>query len=263
VRLRWFDMKEKAPRERQFADKYTMRIELGKEQDRKVPGKIYLALNDEHRTQLIGTFTADVRGFRFVDGKPDLTTDSVDTLQYLALRELLKDDPDKAVKDVDFRRSQLDPSTQDGYIEMAYRVGDAPSPMTQKFQFVKENNDWRVRGTLKPHQLHEAHPVKAPTVKDAPERLFPYLAAQRLEAPFAKQSTPPVLTTTAFTTRYSDAHKIGATDVSYQVGDAKPVQKTFLYQREKNGWVFKRELNANEKLNLATGKIEKAKPEKK
>lgn len=258
VRIRWNESGQKAPRQRDFADKYTLRLEFDRKRDHKLPGKIYLQLPDDEKSQVAGTFAADVRGFRIIDGKPDLTVDSIDTLQYLALREMLKDDPDRAIKDPAFRQGRLaaagKPAT--GAIDLEYRAADAL--VMQRFQFAKEQGAWRVTRILQPDQLDEAHPYRVPGSKDAPERLFPYLAAKRIEADAQKQSPGRALNATEFATRYDQKRKIGVTEVSYKVGDTQPVRKTFLYQLKSNGWVLVRELGRKERVNLATGKVETA-----
>lgn len=258
VRIRWQENGQKAPRQRDFSDKYTLQLEFGREQDRKVPGKIYLILPDEDKSQIAGTFTADVRGFRFIDGKPDLAADAIDTLQYLALREILKDDPDKPINDLVFRQGRYggaagNPPT--GYVELEYRVGDAPAT-AQKFQFAKEQGAWKVTGTLRPDQLAEAHPYKIPGPKESPERLFPYLASKRIEADVKKRLPGRSLNTTELTTRYSEKHKIGVAEVGYKVGDGQAMQTSFLYKLTPKGWVLSRELSRKERVNLATGKVE-------
>ncbi|MBI3899750.1 MAG: hypothetical protein HY308_15850 [Gammaproteobacteria bacterium] len=258
IRIRWYEPGQNAPRQREFKEKYTLRLELGPERNRKVDGKIYLTLPDENKSQVAGTFTADVRGFRLVDGKPDLTSDSVDTLQYLALRELLRDDADKPIKDVTFRQARYAATggvPASGYLELDYTLGTEP-PATQKFQFVKEDNTWRVVGKLNPDQLDEAHPHHVPGPKDAPERVFPYLAAKRIETDLQKRAPGRLVSATEFTTRYSDKHKIGVSEVSYKVGDGQLVQTAFLYRKVDNGWTLARELNKKERVNLASGKVE-------
>jgi hypothetical protein len=258
VRIRWQESGQKAPRQRDFTEKYTLQLELGREQDRKVPGKIQLMLPDEDKSQIAGTFTAEVRGFRFVDGKPDLAADAIDTLQYLALREILKDDPDKPINDVSFRQGRYGappgyPST--GYLELEYRIGQA-TPIGQKFQFVKEQGAWRVIGTLRPDQLDEAHPYWIPGAKESPERLFPYLAAKRIETDVQKRLPGRSLNATEFQTRYNAKQKIGVAEVGYKVGDGQSTQTTFLYQLTPAGWTLSRELGRKERVNLATGKVE-------
>jgi hypothetical protein len=258
VRVRWREAGQDAPRQREFKEKYVLKLELGLEQERRVSGKIYLVLPDENKSQLAGTFGAEVRGFRLVDGKPDLTSDSVDTLQYLALREVLKDDPEKPVKDVAFRHARYSRASADapptGYLELDYRQDDVG--VTKKFQFVKENNAWRVVATLRPHELDEAHPYKAPAAKDGPERLFSYLAASRIEADMQKRHPGKRVSASEFATRYSAKHKIGVSEVSYTVGEDQAVQTAFLFRLGANGWSLARELNKKERVNLASGKVE-------
>lgn len=259
IRLRWHEDGKPEPNQSEFADNYTLNLNLGKVKDGKLPGKIYLALPDS-KNQIAGTFTADVRGFHFIDGKPDLSSDSVDTLQYLALHEVLKNDPNMQLEDVAFRQGHYSVTASDvppsGYIEIQYRVGDA-APVARKFQFAKEQDQWRIVGTLHPDQLDAAHPREAPGPKDPPERLFPFLAARKIEAEVQKRQPGALLAASPFATRYNEKKKIGVVDVGYKVGDEAPVQTAFLFRLGGKGWKLERELKHTEKVNLASGKIER------
>ena len=260
VRVRWRESGEKEFRERDFTDKFSLKLELAKLQDRKLPGKIRLELPDDDKSQIAGTFNAELRGFRVVDGKPDLSVDSVDTLQYLALREILKDDPDMRLQEVAFRQGRYAAAPAaglpTGYIEIQYRAGDA-APEARKFQFVKEQDQWRIARALQPDQLDVAHPSEVPGAKSAPDKLFPYLAARRIEAEVQKSKAGSLLVAGDFATRYNDKKKIGVVEVGYKVGDGAPVQTAFLFQQDKKGWKLVRELKKKERVNIATGKIEK------
>ncbi len=148
VMLAWKEDGQNTPSEQKFTDKYIMALEFGQEKDRKLSGKIYLNLPDETKSNVAGAFEADIRGFRIVDGKPDLAADSVDTLQYLALRELLKDDPNKSLEVISFRDGRYaKPASpgknMTGSIEVEYRVGQG-SPSVQRFQFEKDAGAWKV-----------------------------------------------------------------------------------------------------------------------
>jgi len=260
VRIRWHDDGQSAPRQREYTEKYTLVLEFGQEKDKKLPGKLYVSLPDEDKSQVAGTFEAAIRGFRLIDGKPDLSSDSVDTLQFLALSQLLKDDPTKPVKDVSFQQGRYDSqapagSPQTGYLEMSYRVGEG-APTMQKFQYAKENGAWQVVGTLRPGQLEAAHPYKAPGPKDAPDRLFPFLTAKRVEAEIQKRYPGKPISNAEFVTRTNEAHKIGTCDAAYKVGDGQPVQTAYLFRRGANGWKLERELGKKERVNFATGKVE-------
>lgn len=153
VALAWKEEGQSAPAEQTFADKYSMVLEFGPEKDKKIPGKIQLTLPDESRSNVAGTFEAEVRGFRIVDGKADLSADSVDTLQYLALRELLKDDPNKSLEVISFRNGRYaQPASpgknMTGSIEVEYRVGQGSSAV-QQFRFEKDAGAWKVVRALR------------------------------------------------------------------------------------------------------------------
>jgi hypothetical protein len=148
VALAWKEDGQSAPSEQKFTDKYSMMLEFGQEKDKKLPGKIQLNLPDQTKSHVAGTFEADIRGFRIVDGKPDLSADSVDTLQYLALRELLKDDPNKSLEVISFRDGRYVQAgspgkNMTGSIEVEYRIGQGPSAV-QQFQFEKDAGTWKV-----------------------------------------------------------------------------------------------------------------------
>ena len=259
VRVRLPEPGQNAPRQRDYSDKYTLVLELGKEQDRRVPGKIYLTLPDEDGSRIAGTFVADIRGFRLVNGQPDLSSDSVDTLQFLALREIVAADADRAIKDVSFQQGEIDRAhgkqPASGYLEVSYRVGDA-APTVQKFQYVKENGAWRVVRRLRPDQIAAAHPYQPPAAADAPQRLFPYLAAKRIEAEVQRRYPNRLVNGTEFTVRVANGGRVGVCEAAYRIDSGQLVQTAFLYRRGDNGWRLLRELSRKERVNLATGKVE-------
>lgn len=259
VRVRLPEPGQNAPRQHDYGDKYTLVLELGKEQDRRVPGKIYLALADDDGSRIAGTFVADIRGFRLVNGQPDLSSDSVDTLQFLALREILAADADRAIKDVSFQQGELDRAggkqPPSGYLEVSYRVGDEP-PMVQKFQYVKQNGAWRVVRRLRPDQIAAAHPYQPPGADDAPQRLFPYLAAKRIETEVQRRYPNRLVNGTEFAVRVANGGRVGVCEAAYRIDSGQLVQTAFLYRRGDNGWRLLRELSRKERVNLATGKVE-------
>lgn len=250
------------PVHREFAEKYSLKLEFGPEKDGKLPGKIKLTLPDEGKSGVAGTFEADVRGFRIVNGKPDLGADSVDTLEYIALREILKDDPDKPVKDVDLRDGHYilpgDPAkAKTGYLEAAYQVGDG-APTVQRFQFIKDKGEWRVLGVLGAGQIAEAHPHETPTAESAPEKQMVYQAAARLEKDVAKKHPQKGIYSVEFATNYNDKNRLGVCAVSYRLLPAEePVKASYLFRQKKSGWVLERELAKTETVNLEQGVIQK------
>lgn len=250
------------PARQEFAEKYSLKLEFGPEQNKKLPGKLKLTLPDEAKSTIAGTFEAEVRGFRIVNGKPDLGADSVDTLEYLALHEVLRDDPDKAVKDVDLRDGYYlipgdaaKPKT--GYLEAAYQVGDN-APVVQRFQFVKDKEEWRVLRVLGANQLVEAHPHEVPTAESPAERQLVYQAAARLEKDVAKKHPQKGIYGAAFEARTNDKNRLGVCEVSYRLAPGEePVKSAYLFRQKKGAWVLERELAKAETVNLEKGVIQK------
>ena len=261
VRVSWAGEGDAPAGQQDFRDKYTLVVELGQEKDRHVPGKFYLSVPGAPKNIVAGTFNAETRGFRIVDGKPDLTSDSTETLQYLALRDLLKDDPDKNLSEIHFPDVRLSDAAsganRTGYLEMVYREADA-APVTQRMQFVKDKGEWRLAGTLKPNEINEAHPLVKVTQKDAPEVLFPYLAAKRIESQVHAKSRKLGIFDATFATRASDKFKIGQCEANYRLENAKePTKTTYLLRKNAKGWAIVGELNKKQRINFDTGRIEK------
>jgi hypothetical protein len=246
------------------AEKYTLLLEFSKENGGKLSGKLKLDVPGESKAMLAGTFNADIKGFRIIDGKPDLTADSTDTLEFLALQQVLKDDPDKPIDVIAFRDQRYTTDTSEkirsGYLEMEYRMGAADAAVeTKRFQFVKDG-EWKVVRTLALNEIDEAHPHVVPGPKDAASRVLTYLAAKRLEVDAAKKSPKRGLYNPAFVTRHNPKLKLGVAETSYKLepkGDS--VKTTYLFRLKSGGWVFDRQLKANEKINIDTGKITMAK----
>ena len=258
--LAWKEDGQNAPSEQKFTDKYTLVLEFGQEKDKKLPGKISLSLPDEVKSNVAGTFEADIKGFRIVNGKPDLTADSVDTLQYLAFHELLKGDPSNTMEIIasrDGRYTQPDSPNMTGYLEVEYRVGGGTSQI-QRFQFEKDGGSWKIAKTLNANQLDEAHPLHVPGSKDPADKLLAYLAAKKIEADIHKKYPKKSFYEPGFTTQYSDKFKIGVCETRYKLEPAGETMKTaYLFRQRAGGWALDRELGKNEKVNLDTGSIGK------
>ena len=242
-------------KEQSVSEKYTLVLEFGQEKDGKLPGKIYLVLAGDPKATLAGTFDAEIKGFRIIDGKPDLMADSNDTLEYLALKELLKDDPDRQMEIVAFRdrRFSTDDKHRVGYLEVEYRVAQG-NPDIKRFQFVKDP-EWKLRAPLALDQVDEAHPLAAPGPKDKPEQVLVYLAAKQLEATAKKRAPQKGIYGVSFVTRHNLKTKLGVTEASYKLEpNGQAVKTSYLFRMKQGGWALERELSAKEKINVDTGK---------
>lgn len=262
ILLAWKEKDKVVPTEKKYSGNYSLLLELGQEKDGKIPGKIALSLPDEGKSNVAGTFEAAIKGFRIVNGKPDLTVDSVDTLQYLALRELLKDDANKTLEVLGFRDgrySQPDSSSKHmtGYLEAEYRKNQNP-PSVRRFQFKKDAGTWKLVKTLKENQLDEAHPLQVPNKKDSPAKLLAHLAAKKLEADIHKKFPDKGIYEPMFITRHSDKFKIGVCEANYRLDPAgAPVKTAYLFRRKADGWALDRELGKKEKVDFDNGRIVK------
>ncbi len=262
VHVSWKEEGKTGLTHQEFSEKYSLKLEFGPEKDRKLPGKIKLTLPDEGKSMVAGTFETDVRGFRIVNGKPDLSADSVDTLEYIALREILKDDPDKPVKDVDLRDGHYilpgDPAkAKTGYLEAAYQVGDG-TPTVQRFQFIKDQNEWRVLRALGAGQIAEAHPHEPPTAESAPEKQMVYQTAVRLEKDVVKKHPAKGIYGAEFTANHNDKNRLGVCEVSYRpLPGEEPVKASYLFRQKKGSWILERELAKTETVDLEKGVIQK------
>ncbi len=262
VALAWKEEGQKTPSERKFNDKYTLALEFGAEKDKKLPGKIQLSLPDETKSHVAGTFEADIRGFRIVDGKPDLSADSVETLQYLALRELLKDDPNKSLEVLAFRDGRYAPpdstgKNMTGYLEAEYRLGQGTASV-RRFQFEKAAGAWKVLRVLSGNQLNEAHPAQVPGVKDSPARTLTYLAAKKLESDIQKKFPDKTIYEAEFMSRHNDKFKIGVCEASYRLdAGGEKIKTAYLFRRQSGGWALDLALGDREKVDFDTGRIVK------
>ena len=262
VHVSWKEEGKTELTHQEFAEKYSLKLEFGPEKDKKLPAKIKLTLPDEGKSAVAGTFEADVGGFRIVNGKPDLGADSVDTLEYIALREILKDDPDKPVKDVDLRDGHYilpgDPAkAKTGYIEAAYQVGDG-TPTVQRFQFIKDQDAWRVLRVLGAGQIAEAHPHETPTAESTPEKQLIYQTAARLEKDVIKKHPAKGIYGAEFSAKHNDKNRLGVCEVSYRPSPGEePVKASYLFRQKKGSWVLERALAKTEIVDIEKGVIKK------
>jgi len=245
----------------EFRNGYTLLLEFGPYKDGSLDGKIYLALPPAAKASVGGTFKATVSGFHIIDGKPDLNADSLDTLEYLTLREILKAGPDQQLKDAVLRDMRLNTESgvPSGYLEASYVLGDS-DPVTRRFQFSKSKDGWTILRELRLNQLDEAHPVKKPSLKDKPENVLPYLTAVRLEKDLNTRHKKKGIFIAEYKTLYNLKKKVGQCEVTYRLeGNDKSLTTAYLFALRGRGWALTRKLGDKERLNASNGRIEKKK----
>lgn len=263
VHLNWMDEETDRLQSEMFMQDYSLQLEFGSEEERgKLPLSISLKLPGEQESFLKGEFLADVKGFRIIDGQVDTTSDSFETLKYVAGRHLEsghEGQPVEIVNARDGRFTHPDPDEnkqQWGWYDIQFRVGEGEAQW-QKMIFRKDQQGWVVHETLKPHQLFAAHPVKAPDENTSPFEQVQYSAAAHLEAELAAQADTRPIHGTSISAGYNPRSGYGKATVRYQLQDAdEPVERAFLLRIQDEGWSVQTEIDPEAMVDLSTGKIE-------
>lgn len=263
VLIKWKEAQEKMPKPGEwFRQDYTMTLEFGEEKENRLPGKINISLPDTYHSLVTGSFSAEIKGFKFTKGKPDLTTDSFTTLEYVAKDYLERNLPGQPVKVITYsggRFMRRGPSgkTPFGFADIVYQIGN-DVPKTMRMQFVKDSENWRVYQTLNGNQLSEAHPFEVPGPQHEVSDQFEYQTAKVLEKEI--QSTFPgqgIYDIDYINAGYNPIIKIGGCNVHYALGEKrKKFNKRYLMRLSDKGWQVDRELGENQSINYKTGKID-------
>lgn len=262
IDISWKEDSESLPKHESFMNRYVMYLEFGQENNKRLPGKINLRLPDKLKTYVVGTFEVDIKGLRLIGDKPDLTSDSFRTLEYVAQKHIEIKKPGQTIKVLNFRDGSLTqphPSikAQIGYIEMKYQIGNG-SPLVIRFQFVKETDGWRVYRTLNKNQIYQAHPVEIPNPKDPSHKLFEYIVAKKVETDVQKQFQDKGIHNVQITYGYSPPVKMGEGKIKYTLDeDGKPIERVYLLRLTDDGWMIDRALEKNETVNYKMGTVDK------
>ena len=263
VHLKYKVAGKNVPETEMFLKGYSMTLVFGQEKNKKIPVKIYLKLPSRKHSEIAGTFMATIKGFRLVDGKPDLTLDNFDNLKYLALYDVLKSDPKQDIQDIkhhDTRFQSYNKSqpkhVQSGSLDMEYRIG-AGETQTRRYQFVKEDGTWRVLRTLEINQVHEAHPYKAPDENSSTSDQLRYLTAEALEQHATSAHNGMGLYNVQYSYRYQKKNNIAQGTARYTLerGSKDRHEVSYFYRYTKQGWVLRGVIRPDQKLDMKTGKI--------
>ena len=262
IHMKWKQQGKSIPGTKIYTQDYVMLLQFGQEQNKQILGKIYISFPDNEKSYLAGTFRANIKGFRLINGRPDLTTDAFENLQFLALRQILKDDPKKNISSYAFSDTRISSRgakdskiEKTGYLEIKYRVGKG-NPIIQRYQFVKEN-EWRYLRTLKRYHINEAHPLKIPMMDAALRDQIIYKTAKATEE-YAKKRYP---NSGIYHTRFKCSHnldeKTASCAVSYKLKRQGmiTIKDSYLFRLSTNGWILIRKMSKSEKYDRKAGKV--------
>lgn len=247
-----------------FTDGYAMRIAFGQETDEGLPGEIALALPDKDRSSLAGRFLAKIEGFRMIDGKPVMTTDSFETLKWAVRYHLESQHPGQPVQVNKSQNSWMRHASK-GYEqaeasgEYKYVVGDV-EPRWIKYQFVKGDQGWEVARKLESNQLAKAHPIEAPSDPSAVrwhtfERPKAAMVEARLQADYPGVGFWRLRAYGGVGQRFSLAKVTFHTDPDADY-NTKPIEKTFVFETQDNElWQLINVLDGHHDIDMKTGEV--------
>lgn len=256
---------ESMPDHDMFMSGYSMKLELGKESGKKIPGKIWLCVEAEkekgesdtaeRKSWIAGTFTATVKGFILRNGQADRTEDALELLPWLAEERLQKENAGKKVKVTNSAGGTMTTgkSTGSGSSDVEWTL-DGVAKGWLKGRFEKKNNEWAVSKLWPGDQIPEAHPEKVPDPKTGGRDAVKYLAAVELE----KLTAGKVIHMQGTLHPQLKEGVAAACQASWQVeGEDGWVQNTLLFKWTEAGFTFVRLLEEGERFNPSTGAVDK------
>ncbi|MBI1921668.1 MAG: hypothetical protein HYS23_11390 [Geobacter sp.] len=235
---------------------YQMKLTFGKEEKKGfLAGTISLVVPGKFDTQVRGDFIADIQGFRIIDGKVDLTADSIDTLLVVAESYLQEKHQGKRVLIEKAKEEALLITPQNGRLGQAYieYSTDGVQKKKVKFQFEKYRGKWTVTRELKPTQTFLAHPLHVPVPIPAPVGgklpqgwgdFFRYLAAKRGEVAANNKYPGKTLVNSETIVAFDIKQGVVETEFSVEVEGGGKFVKRYLFplHQEKGAWKFKRKI---------------------
>lgn len=258
--VKWKEEGKELPEQEITANGYSLKLSFGKEQTKGIlPGKISLSMPGKLDTEINGSFLTHIEGYRIINGHVDLTSNSNETLDEVALLYLKKKHSGKEVR-IDNQRdgflANLPDSRKWGYKDISYVVGEKGHIRT-KLLFVKDANVWKIHQELQPILIHQAHPVYAPDPNEHSD-MISFAVAQRGEKDVNGLFPGKPVYGTDINYAYNNMSGFATADFSFKIDGiegAKP-KRYLLRLINDHQWQISRELGDNEKVDLLTGKTE-------
>jgi hypothetical protein len=250
VWLKWKVEGETFPKTDMSPDDMTMVLKLGKETTRGIlPGRIYLKVPGEYETEIEGAFSAEIRGFRLIDGKPDLSADDFKTLDHILKTYLASKRPGKEVDASHYSGSTMYDSysgPREGVTKTAsacFKCQVGASEMYLKVRFVKKSGEWQMVYLMKGSQLLAAHPLDPPLGSSAKATVVASLA---LEKQLGSVPGLTVVTPSGLSVVNDNARKQRTVKFKYKINEGEPAEAKCLLKRVGDQWSFIRMLGDEE-----------------
>lgn len=260
VHMRYKGPDDKFSKSESFMNNYEMTLKFGQEKEKgKIPFTIDLKLPDEQESRVRGEFVAEVTGFRIIDGKVDLTSDSFKTLEHIAQKYLSEKHNSQEIEIVGNRDGMFThpdsnkSMSQIGKNIYEYKLGDG-EPQIAKLMFVKSEAGWTIEEELPPYKLFQAHPLFAPHESSRRGHYSQQVVAQHLEKEFAGMEEPPFVHGVRLSVSYGPSSDFSKVRATYKFGDnEEEIQRAFVTQGIDDSCKLIREVDYDAKIDPKTG----------
>lgn len=249
------------PKGKIISSGYKLQLSFGEEKNGALPGTISLFVPGKLDTQVRGKFLAQLEGYRIIDGKVDLTADSIDTLLAVAESYLQEKHKGKRVVIEKTEEEALIIKPQNRKIGQAYITYSADGVQKKiKLQLDKKYGKWIVNKELKPtqiflaHQLHVPVPAPIPVGGKLPRDwgdFFRHLAAKRGESEANRKYPGKPLFNSEVIVKFDIKLGVMETEFSVEAEGGGKFVKTYHFplDQEKGAWKFNREKISSNKKN--------------
>lgn len=227
VSVSWRENKEdNLPDTKSLATNYDLSLTFGKATEFGIPYGIRFRTDVlEKKTEVAGRGFVTYKELKIRNGKPDRSFSSFDTLEYIAMDYLRKQEGEADLGDVErfdgYYTSDDDEagSLQKGYIAIEYKKPDT-GIVIARLQMKKDTAGWQVFRRLDETELEEAHPFVADPSRSPTPRSSYYmeeLTARFIEDEYNKQGLVPRFRTTDMRCNMIKGYEEGNCEYSFEI----------------------------------------------
>lgn len=264
IRLNVKEKEQDIPNTAIIMSDYELNLIFGEKESLGIPFSIRLVAL-ENGTNIEGKFFATYKEIDVVDGAINLTSDSFDTLDYLA-KEYIESEYKGVEVGGQFGAtytSYKDDYPKSGFVGYDNNTGQYP---IIKIQLAKDESGWSVVNQLKANQIHQAHPVVVDiegdlrTVEGLKATTF---AGRKLEAHLNDQNLIEATRSTSvrcYLTKAADRASCRAIYGLKKNGSVECHNTNYLLSNDGNDWRFESEILDTQKVDYNSGELVSKKP---
>lgn len=255
--VKWKEEGKDLPEQKMTSNGYSLKLSFGKEEIKgELPGKIILSM-PALSTEINGSFSTTIEGYRIINGQVDISSDSNQTLDEVALLYLRSKHKGKNIR-IESQRdgffAKLPDSRKWGYKDILYVV-DEKTQVRTKLLFINNENIWKFHQELQPTQIHQAHPVFTPDSNEHSD-MISFAVAQRAERDVNGLFLGKNVYEAKIDYGYNNMSGYATADFYFKIDgvEGNKARRYLLQLLNDHQWQVTRELGDNENVDLATGK---------